>query len=176
MTSTYLRRQRDSYSLTQKLEVTFLAKQIGRNKAARQHNLDATLVGRWMKKYVDYEFDLFSLDNKKSKRIGSGRHELFVEEENSLYQWVMQLRNNGLAVNYTALKLKMKELVEASIVDTEDPNKKEVAKNFKASSCWLQGFLKRRDLSLRRKTKVSQRMSDDLQDKLFNFQRYIVVK
>ena len=29
----------------------------------------------------------------------------------------------------------MKELVEASIVDTEDPNKKEVARNFKALSC-----------------------------------------
>ena len=47
----------------------------------------------------------------------------------------MQLHNNDLIVNYTALKIKIKELVEASIINTEDPNKKEVARNFKASSC-----------------------------------------
>ena len=174
MTSTYLRRQRDSYSLTQKLEVAFLARQIGRNKAARQHNLDATLVGRWMKKYVDYEFDLLSLDNKKSKRIGSGRHEFFVEEENVLYQWVLQLRSAGLAVNYTSLKIKMKELVEASITDSNDSKKNETLRNFKASSCWLRRFLKCRNLSLRRKTKIAQKMSDDLEDKLLSFQRYII--
>jgi len=174
MASVSLCRKRDSYSFKQKLDVVFLANQIGRNKAAQQHDLDATMVGRWMKKYGNFDFDIFALDNKNSKRIGSGRYKLFVEEENVLYQWVIQLRNNGLAVNYTALKLKMKELVEASIVDTEDFNKKEVARNFKASSCWLQGFLKRRDLSLCRKTKISQRMPEDLQDKLLNFQRYII--
>ena len=86
MSSISLCRKRDSYSLKQKLDIVFLATQIGRNKAAQQHNLDATMVGRWMKKYGNFDFDLLALDNKNSKRIRFGQRELFVEEENSLYQ------------------------------------------------------------------------------------------
>ena len=125
MSRNFLRRQRDSYSLKDKLEVVQRANEIGRNKAARQYDIDATLVERWMKWYTDNNFDFETSENKNSKRIGASWCEFFVDEENVLYQWVLQLRSGSLVVNYTSLKLKMLDLVQVAITESDNSNKKE---------------------------------------------------
>jgi len=44
---------------------------------------------------------------------------------------------------------------------------------FKASDPWFQGFMDRSNLSLRRRTKVSQKLPKDLHEKLCSFHEYI---
>ena len=85
MSRSFLYHQCDSYSLKDKLEVVQCANEIGRNKAARQYDIDATLVGRWIKWYTDNNFDFETSENKNSKRIEASRCEFFVDEKNVLY-------------------------------------------------------------------------------------------
>ena len=86
MRQNFLCHQHDSYSLKDKLEVVQHANEIRRNKAVRQYDIDATLVRRQIKRYTDNNFDFETSENKNSKRIGAGRCEFFVDEENVLYQ------------------------------------------------------------------------------------------
>ena len=44
-----VKRTRNSYTIEQKKEVVTYAKQYERNKAARNFNLDSSMVGHWVK-------------------------------------------------------------------------------------------------------------------------------
>ena len=44
-----IKHNRNAYSIKQKKEVVEYAKQVGRNKAASHFELDASMVGRWVK-------------------------------------------------------------------------------------------------------------------------------
>ena len=57
---------------------------------------------------------------------------------------------------------------------TKDETKKFAISNFKFSPRWLRCFLKRHDLSLRRKTKIAQKLPRDLEDQLLSFQRFVI--
>jgi hypothetical protein len=45
---------------------------------------------------------------------------------------------------------------------------------FKASRGWCEKFMKRKILSLRRKTKISQKLPSEFETKLTEFQRFII--
>ena len=45
---------------------------------------------------------------------------------------------------------------------------------FKASAYWCYRFMKRNKLSIRRRTTMAQRMPHDYDDKLLEYQRYII--
>ena len=62
-----IKRKRSSYSIKQKKEVVTYAKQVERNKAASHFELDASMVGKWMKASSKWD----EVD-QNSKRIGSG--------------------------------------------------------------------------------------------------------
>ena len=47
-------------------------------------------------------------------------------------------------------------------------------KYFKASIDWCYGFMRRHDLSFRRRTHISQKLPDDIDQKLDTFQSYII--
>jgi len=46
---TKVRRKRNTYSIKQKKVVVDYVKQVGRNQAASHFELDASMVGRWVK-------------------------------------------------------------------------------------------------------------------------------
>ncbi|CAG8761942.1 16818_t:CDS:2, partial [Funneliformis caledonium] len=50
------------------------------------------------------------------------------------------------------------------------------SENFLVSECWFYGFLKRNGFSLQRKTKISQKLPTHLNDKLLEFQQFIIKK
>lgn len=45
---------------------------------------------------------------------------------------------------------------------------------FRCSEDWSYGFLRRHDLSIRRRTHISQKLAADYEDKLLEFQKYII--
>ncbi|CAB4409001.1 unnamed protein product [Rhizophagus irregularis] len=160
-------RQCTSYSLEEKLIVVKYAQENGRNAAAKHFNLDAPMVGRWIRQSSKWEEE-----NKKKKRSGTpGRKAFYPEAEKILYSWIMEQRKKGFAVNYISIRLQMcKILKESSIQALYPAGEYEFQGNFS----WINSFMKRFGLSLRRRTKISQKLPEDLEEKLDEFRRYII--
>src|ERR1700722_13205405 len=74
----------------------------------------------------------------------------------------------GIAVTPKMVKIHMKEI----LIKQSAPN----CENFLASDRWFYGFLKRTGYSLRRKMKIGQKLPTHLDDKLLEFQRFIIKK
>ncbi|CAG8751711.1 644_t:CDS:1, partial [Acaulospora morrowiae] len=163
--------ERRSYSVEEKAAVVRFALASNNTKAAVHFDISKSMVGKWVKSLKTY---LNDLRNRKSRRVGAGRKEAFPAEEKQLFVWFLQMREAALAVTYNSLKIEMLKIIAETVANTDDPTKKLNAINFKASSTWLKRFLHRNGLTLRHKTKISQQLPKDLEEKLLNFQRYII--
>jgi hypothetical protein len=156
---------RASYSIEQKNKVIKYARKYGRNKTAVHFNLDASMVGRWVKASTSWGTEI----NQNNKRIGSGRKAFYPEAEKKLYAWLIEQRKQGLAVTYAMLRVKMLEfLKEPEMIDLYDSSK-----DFKTSDRWLSAFIKRYKLSWRRRTKISQKLPEQTQESLNNFYKFV---
>ena len=86
-----IKRQRESYSIEQKISVVTYAIQHGRNEAARHFELDSTMVGRWVKASENWTAEI----KDKCKRVGSGQKAFYPEAEKKLYNWIMEQKKKG---------------------------------------------------------------------------------
>lgn len=87
---------------------------------------------------------------------GGGRKVLNEEMELEVYNWIISMRCQHFRVTRTGIQQKALEIMGSE-------------SGFKGSNGWLQNFMKRFDLSLRRRTHVSQRLPKDVEDKTLNF-------
>ncbi|KFD50651.1 hypothetical protein M513_08458, partial [Trichuris suis] len=87
------------------------------------------------------------------------------ELENYLEEWVKEQRQNGYVVTRGGLKAQAMRWAKLN-----EP----LCRNFKATSGWCSRFMKRKDLVLRQKTKIAQKLPADLDDKVLDFQRYVI--
>ncbi|UZO29582.1 uncharacterized protein OCT59_023046 [Rhizophagus irregularis] len=143
-------RQCTSYSLEEKLIVVKYVQENERNAAAKHFNLDVP-----MKKHSET----------------SGRKAFYLKAEKILYSWIIEQRKKGFAINYISIRLQMcKILKESSIQALYSVGEYEFQRNLS----WINSFIKRFGLSLRRKTKISQKLPEDLEEKLDEFRRYII--
>ncbi|KFM74335.1 Cysteine dioxygenase type 1, partial [Stegodyphus mimosarum] len=102
--------------------------------------LDLRMVRKWRVDY-DYLCQLVDQGNEKKRRIGSGWQPLFSELEACIWEWIAGRRAMALVVRRADIqKFALETAIEFDI-STEE---------FKASSHWLDNFLKRYELSLRR--------------------------
>lgn len=162
-----VKRKRTSYSVGQKVEVVTYAKQFGRNKAAAHFKLDKSMVGRWVKASTSWT----DKTNRNSKSIGSGRKVFYPETEKKLYDWIIDQRKAGLAVNYAIIRVKMLEIMrEPDIIALYG----DLTNSFRLSNRWLYAFMKRRKLSLRRRTKIGQKLPKQTEELLENFHRFVI--
>ena len=158
--------KRSSYSIEQKKKVVAYAKINGRNQAARHFQLDASMVGRWMK-----ASEKWTIETKRyTLRVGSGRKAFFPEAEKKLYTWIIEQRKQGLAVTYTTAKITMFDILKEPEMIALYGNSTE---DFKASFRWLSSFMKRCKLSLRRRTKISQKLPEQTKESLERFQQFV---
>jgi hypothetical protein len=160
-------RQRTSYSLEEKLIVVKYAQENGRNAAAKHFNLDAPMVGRWIKQSSKWEEE-----NKNKKRAGTpGRKAFYPEAESLLYSWIIEQRKKGFAVNYISVRLQMFKILKDPSIQALYPAGEY---EFQGNLSWVKSFMKRFGLSLRRRTKISQKLPEDLEEKLDEFRRFII--
>ncbi|CAG8799011.1 9361_t:CDS:2, partial [Gigaspora margarita] len=87
-----------------------------------------------------------------------------------LYSWISDMRSVALAVTYNSLRLEMLKFVSEAASKSNDLAKIQLASTFKASSIWINHFLKYYNLALYRKTKILQKIPADLEQHLLNFQ------
>ena len=75
--------------------------------------------------------------------------------EDELLTYFEELRNDSMAVTHDMLQLRARELAKShNISDNE----------FKANRGWLRRFMKRKGLSLRRRTTLRQKCDNDIYD------------
>jgi len=162
-----VKRHRNSYSVEQKRQIVTYAKENGRNEAARQFGLNSSMVGRWVKASKSWVTEL----NQNIKRVGSGRTAFYPEAEKKLYDWIITQRKQGLGVTYTITRVKMMEILkEPDMLSLYEDS----AKDFKASTRWMNAFMKRFKLSRRRRTKISQKLPSQTNELLRNFHQFII--
>src|SRR6266540_13311 len=109
------------------------------------------MVGYWVKASKIWTIEL----SKNSRRVSSERKVFFSEAEKKLYIWIIEQRKQGLAVTYKIIQFKMLEILKESDMMNLYSN---LTNNFKISLYWLTTFMKRYKLSLRRCTKISQKL------------------
>ena len=142
------------YSASFKLQVVKFASDNSNNSAASQKfGIDEKLVRDWRRK----------IDNIKSlpktKCADRGRKCQWPELEKKVVEWVEENRKSGLAVTRNLIRLHAKKTAQQMNID-----------NFLVSSGWCTRFMKRNKLVLRQKTKISQWLPDDLEEKITSFQ------
>ena len=105
-------------------------------------------------------------NSKTRKRLdGGGAKPLSTNLEELIMDWISVRRSSGLRV---LRKLVMKK---AQLLYQEMSTSEGILKNeeFKASRGWLEQFIRRNNLSLRRKTSVAQKDSEKLIAKLVSY-------
>ena len=156
---------RSSYTASEKIAVIELAQNTSIANAEHVKGISKTQISRWIK-----NIDKLKKAKSSNKRVGSGKSALYPDAENRLKAWILELRQSGIAVNSVSINAQMKYLLE----NESFSNYPGAIEKFQASDKWFCGFLRRHDLALRRKTKISQKFPEQLSDKIIDFHKYII--
>lgn len=150
--------RRLSYEAGKKREVILYAERFGNRAAEKQFGVSECNVRRWRKARVK----LFECVKTRKAFTGpkEGRHP---EIDQAVLNFVTSQRKCGLPVTRQMLSMKAKE----------EANTRGIA-GFKASRGWCEKFMRRMNLSLRRRTSICQKLPTDFENKLINFQRYVI--
>ena len=105
----------------------------------------------------------YNLTKCPSQCANRGSIAFYPNLEKQIIEWITDCRSQGIALNTIQIRLKAKLYAkDMNIVD------------FKASSNWCYRFMARHNLSIRRKTHITQKLPDDYEDKLIAFQTHII--
>jgi hypothetical protein len=139
-----------SYTASYKLKAVSFAKQFGNRAAEREFRILESSVLYWRKQKE-------ALRNTKSDtRAFRGRKAgKYPALEDELLTYFEELRNNGIAVTHDMLELRARDLAKYHKISDNE---------FKASRGWLRRFMKRKDLSLRRRKTLCQKCDNDVND------------
>ena len=155
--------KRSSYSVDFKLKVVKYAEEINNNNEAGRHfGVDEKNVRRWRN-----DSTLQSMPKSKKAKRGpkSGQNP---EMEATLLEWFDEQRQKGDQVSSLAIRFKAVKLAKSGDYPITSP--------FKASLGWCIRFQKRHGLTLRCKTKIAQKLPAELDEKICNFQKFIINK
>ena len=156
------KRKRFSYDASFKLKVIQYAETHGYRAAGREFNVGESSVRDWIKSKDKLK------NIPKSKRSCRYSVSPFIQLESDLFNWITNLRSCGLVVTRFAIRLEALKLYKTnkSIYQIETP--------FKASEGWCTRFMNRTGLVLRTKTHISQKLPKDVEDKVLNFQKFVI--
>lgn len=151
--------KRRSHQAADKLKVIEFAKNTSIHRASEEFGIDRKTVRRWIK----IEKELKTLPKTKcALRRGQAQ---WPEMEELIFSKVSEMRKNGFVVTRNMIR---GEAIKWAF------DHREKTKSFKASNNWCSRFLKRHNLVLRQKTKIAQKLPVDLEDKIMNFQKFII--
>ena len=141
-----------------KLKAVELAEQLGNRPAARQLRIDERNIRRWAK-----EVEAISNAPKNKCCVKARRGAMYPDIDTRVCSFIDEKRNNGLGVSRSLIRL---EGLRAA---------KDLGINeFKASPGWCTRFMKINNYSIRAHTKIAQKLPKEYEDKITNFQRYII--
>jgi len=167
MATASIRGKKRSFEAAFKLEVVQYAEKSSNREAGRKFNVDEKCVRQWKLQKVKL-LDLRKAKKRPKKRLpGGGGKPRMGDLEEHLIAIIDAMRERNLRVTCKAIQLKARELyASCTASEASVPGS---SRSFVASRGWLRRFLKRWDLSVRRKTTVGQRLPADIIDKVVRF-------
>ena len=154
------KRKRTSYAASFKLKAVEAAKKTSNVEAAKKFGVDESNIRRWKK-----DSSLDSIPNSKRAKRGPKTGQL-PEMEKDILEWFDAQRQNGYSVSRLALRLQALQLAKSG--------KYQGASTFTAFKGWCTRFLSRNGISLRIRTKIAQKLPSEFQEKMMNFQSYMI--
>lgn len=147
------------YETSFKLKVVQCAIESNNSNAARVFGVATKQVREWQKQ----EDILKSMPRThKANKMNPPKWPVLEDE---ITKWVEGQRLNGFIITRPMIRL--------MALKWADTHKSE-SKDFKATRGWCSRFMLRRNLVLRVKTKMAQKLPADLEHKILNFQRYVI--
>lgn len=149
--------KRNSYCVEFKLNAIAYASQHGNRAASREFSVDEKSIREWRK-----EKDVLKTMNTR-RRSRRGPEARWPQLEENLKQWIVTQRENHRAVSTVAIKMKARLMAaEKQIGD------------FKGGANWVYKFMKRNNLSVRARTTVGQHLPDNWEQKIQDFQEFVL--
>ena len=151
----------NTYSLELKKQAVDYAKCHSNRDAARKYGVDEKRIREWRSKYQEIATKSLEKGGSKRKKLDGGGRKITNEElEAEVLEWIHERRAGMLRVSRKLIMKKAKIIHDQS---TDEPAEKE---KFVASRGWLEKFMKRNGLSLRRRTTTAQKNPSAMVDKL----------
>ncbi|KAM7309663.1 hypothetical protein ISCGN_006659 [Ixodes scapularis] len=152
--------KRTSYTTDFKRRVILFAESSNNCTAQRKFDVNEKLIRGWRKQ----RDNLFACSGQRRAFRGpaTGRHDA-LEKELRLH--VEEKRAQGLRASCEDIETKARELAQRDGISRS---------TFKASRGWVQKFMRRNGLSLRRRTTVCQQLLADYEERLVEFQRSVI--
>ena len=147
---------RKSYDAAFKLKCVARALEVGNRKAGVEYGVNECMVRRWRKA----EDSLLACS--KSTKSFRGRKAKFPAIEDELETWIHTIRADGRGVSTVQVRLKATELAREKEVE-----------GFVGGPSWVFRFMKRRGLSLRSKTTLSQIVPEGYEKRLEDFRAFV---
>uniref|UniRef100_A0A8C8RIL7 HTH CENPB-type domain-containing protein n=1 Tax=Pelusios castaneus TaxID=367368 RepID=A0A8C8RIL7_9SAUR len=143
-----------SYEAGFKLKVVSRAEESNNRTASREFCVDEKQVREWRKMKTALE------KLSKSKKARRGLTTPYGALETELHKWVMECRQNGYCVPRMGIRLRALQMAK------DDKYKAPSTEKFVASAGWCTRFMNRFGLCLRQRRKISQKLPQDLEEKL----------
>uniref|UniRef100_A0A8C5QK08 HTH CENPB-type domain-containing protein n=1 Tax=Leptobrachium leishanense TaxID=445787 RepID=A0A8C5QK08_9ANUR len=154
--------KRRSYDAGFKLKVVSRAEESNNSIASREFCVDEKQVREWRKTKADLK------KFPKTKKARRGAKTSYGALEAELHTWVMECRQNGYCVTRMGIRLRALHMAK------DDKLKAPGIENFVASAGWCTRFMNRFGLCLRQRTKISQKLPKDLDEKVMSFHSFII--
>jgi hypothetical protein len=129
--------------------------------AGREFTVLEFSVCYW-RKQKDALLQTTNISGKEFRGPKSGK---FPEFEDEILEYVRGLCSNGVSVSHEMLHFKAREIAARQGISPSQ---------FKVSRRWMCHFMKRKGLSLRRRTSLSQQMPKDFDDKIIAFHKFVI--
>ena len=146
---------------TARFKLVTYALEKGNREAARQFQVDEKNVQRWRSQQEKLK------GLRRNQRAACYCSAKFPEIEKELNEWIDEKRKAGIGISTTVIRLKAKSMAKVRNVAESE---------YKASVHWCHRFVDRHDLSIRRRTTISQKLPENFKDKLLKFQRFIIAE
>ncbi|XP_056378950.1 uncharacterized protein LOC130274535 [Hyla sarda] len=129
----------------------------------KEMKLDLRMVRKWRADYGNLSQKVDE-GNAKKRKCGSGRQPLYLEQEDVICECIADKRAKALVVRRADIQAFALEMAPQFDISSED---------FKVSHHWLDGFLKRYELSLRRSTTLFKLEDNEIVKRALAFKFFI---
>ena len=148
-------KRKGSYDTATKLQAVEVAEKKSKEAAAREFSVDPRRIREWCAQ-KEKLLELKKQGGSKRKQLdGAGRRVQSEDMEETLLSWIMELRGRNVRVSRKMIQLQAKALASVE--------------SFTASRGWLEKFMTRHGLSLRRNMTVCQSAPADCIPKMVTY-------
>lgn len=153
-------KRRVSYEASFKRQVILYAEEHGNRKAAKEFGVAESNIRLWRQQRIA----IFACKAARKKFTGprKGRHP---EVDEEVLKFILERRKNGLRVTSDTIRSKANEVATAQGIPRQV---------FKASRGWVDRFLKRMNISLRRRKTRCQKLPTEFEEELQSFEQYVI--